>query len=129
MNIRVPKSAFEAGILDERHEALIRKLERLTKRAGIDPHWVWTSAKTGLNQNLHSYLRRCLSLLEPDLRRLLHRPEGHDQHHVADGRGAGAELQGRPNDVGPKSHVSDGQEGGLKWQRRVGPISTTSCTG
>jgi len=61
--IRVPAKAFEDGILDPvKHARLILELERFADRAGIDPKWVWTSAVKELNQNLISYLRKCLVL-------------------------------------------------------------------
>jgi hypothetical protein len=66
--IRVPPAAFEPGILDpEKHDWLIRDLERFTTQAGIDPKWVWTDHRKWLNNNLLSYLRRCMILAQQNV--------------------------------------------------------------
>ena len=63
--IPIPEEAFKNGVLDPlKDDRLIVDLERLCERCGIAPRWFWTPAVGYLNQNLVSYLRRCLVIGE-----------------------------------------------------------------
>jgi hypothetical protein len=65
--IPIPEEAFKNGLLDPlKHNRLILELERFCERCGIAPKWFWTPAVGFLNQNLVSYLRKCLVLAQAE---------------------------------------------------------------
>ena len=44
----IPVTAFEQGVLTDRHLRLTQDIDRYAERAGIDPHYIWTAARTTL---------------------------------------------------------------------------------
>jgi hypothetical protein len=54
----VPVNAFEneGGILNARHVRLALDIDRYAERAGIEPHYIWTPARTTLEQEEIAYL-------------------------------------------------------------------------
>jgi hypothetical protein len=65
--IPIPVEAFKNSVLDPlKHNRLILELDRYCERCGINPKWFWTPAVGFLNQNLISYLRKCLVLSQAE---------------------------------------------------------------
>jgi hypothetical protein len=61
----IPAAAYDEHVLDPvKHVGLAADIDFYAERAGIKPHWIWTSALPFLTKQEVGYLRACKTIYE-----------------------------------------------------------------